>query len=164
MQHYLSLEEVLREYNDSEVVQGIEDFQTKFMQSINTKSISDLCDIFGLSCDSISVLSEIADLTQACYLVSMLQAPALSDTTVKGHYLIADMHLFPFQITSVDYCEDCGHYHYGYDCIFVDNEGCGINHFSLDNSVCLTEENLTFHDVYLFLCNNTGIGEVPILV
>jgi len=163
MMDYLSYEEVLKEYNDSEVTKKIKDFKTEFTKTFNSKTISELCNMFGLSCDSFSLFSELSDYAQACYLVSLLQSPILSDTPVKGHYIVADTHLFPFQITSVAYCDECGHYHYGYDCIFVGKEGCGIEHFSLNNSVCLNEEDLTFQDVYHFLCDNTGISKVPVL-
>ncbi len=164
MMTYLSINEVENNYNDSKVIKKIKDFKTKFIQTFNNKPLSELCDMFGLSRDSFPLFSELSDYEQASYLVSMLQSPALSDTPVKGHYLVADTHLFPFQISLVAYCDECGHCHYAYDCIFVNEEECGIEQFCLDNAICLNEDNLTFRDVYRFLCDNTGISKIPTLV
>ncbi|MBQ8199870.1 MAG: hypothetical protein IJZ76_10670 [Lachnospiraceae bacterium] len=161
MMDYLSYEEVLKKYNDSKVTKRINDFHSKFIKTTTRKPLSKLNKMFGLPYDSFS-FSELSDYIQASYLVSMLQS--LSDVPVKGHYIVADTHLFPFQISSVAYCDECEHCHYGYDCIFVNEEGCGIEQFCLDNAICLNEDNLTFRDVYRFLCDNTGINKIPTLV
>ena len=158
----LSLKGVVGKYQNLKVTKKIRDFKIKFTKTFTSKPISELCDIYGLSCDSFSLFSELSGYAQASYLVSMLQS--LSDIPVKGHYIVADTHLFPFQISSVAYCDECGHCHYAYDCIFVNEERCGIEQFCLDNAICLNEDDLTFRDVYQFLCDNTGISKIPVLL
>ena len=158
----LSLEAAISDCNNSKVSDIIVDFNNRFFLSLGKKSINGLCSMFDLSCDSISVLPELINKMNCCYFATLLSNPTLSDIPVKGCYLAGDTYLFPYQINSVAYCEECGSYHCTYCCFYISPEEWGILPFGLDNTVCINEDNLTISDVYNFIRNDTRFASIPI--